>query len=86
MSIGIETKRLVLRDFIETPSDPKGNFADCSEVEEMGEFFNRRADGYESHMTEIGFDSEAYRRAGAPLPQTDKEVKFSTWAVAPGWN
>ncbi|MGD9156184.1 MAG: class I SAM-dependent methyltransferase [Bacillota bacterium] len=76
MSIGIETKRLVLRDFIETPSDPKENFADCSEVEEMGEFFNRRADGYESHMTEIGFDSEAYRRAGAPLPQTDKEVKI----------
>jgi tRNA (cmo5U34)-methyltransferase len=46
------------------------------EAEEMGAFFDRRADGYESHMKNIGFDSETYRRASAPLPQTDKRVRI----------
>jgi tRNA (cmo5U34)-methyltransferase len=49
---------------------------DGSEAEEMGSFFDRRADGYESHMKNIGFDSEAYLRASAPLPQTDKKVRI----------
>jgi tRNA (cmo5U34)-methyltransferase len=45
-------------------------------VEEMGEFFNRRADGYEAHMAEIGFDGETYKRAVMPLPQSDKPFKI----------
>jgi RimJ/RimL family protein N-acetyltransferase/ubiquinone/menaquinone biosynthesis C-methylase UbiE len=61
---------------IETLPDPEWNFANVPEAEEMGAFFNRRADGYEVHMTNSGFDSETYRRASAPLPQTDKQVRI----------
>jgi tRNA (cmo5U34)-methyltransferase len=49
---------------------------DLEMVEEMGAFFDRRAAGYEAHMTNSGFDSETYRRASAPLPQTDRRVKL----------
>lgn len=46
-----------------------------SDAEEMGEFFNRRADGYEAHMTGNGSDYEAYKHAVLPLPQTDESLK-----------
>jgi RimJ/RimL family protein N-acetyltransferase/ubiquinone/menaquinone biosynthesis C-methylase UbiE len=61
---------------IETLPDPQWNFGNGSDAEEMGAFFNRRADGYEVHMTECGFDSETYRRASAPLPRTDQTVRI----------
>lgn len=46
-----------------------------SDAEEMGKFFNHRADGYEAHMTGNGRDYEAYKHAVMPLPQTDEPVK-----------
>jgi RimJ/RimL family protein N-acetyltransferase/SAM-dependent methyltransferase len=61
---------------IETLPDPEWNFGNGSDAEEMGAFFNRRADGYEVHMTECGFDSETYRRASASLPRTDQTVRI----------
>ena len=45
-------------------------------VEEMGEFFNRRAEGYEAHMVKVGFDDETYKRAVMPLPQGDTPFKI----------
>jgi hypothetical protein len=59
----------------ETLPDPEWNFADSPEAEEMGEFFNRRADGYESHMTEIGFDLEAYRSTVGLAPRFPKPAR-----------
>ncbi len=46
------------------------------EIEEMGEFFNQRANGYEAHMNEIGHDYKTYQRAVQPLPQTDQSLKI----------
>ena len=49
--------------------------AGSAAAEEMGEFFNRRAAIYESHMFESGFDAATYQEAVRPLPQTDRPVK-----------
>ena len=61
---------------IETLPNPEWDFGILPDAEEMGNFFNRRADGYEAHMNEIGHDSKVYQRAMAALLQTDRQLKI----------
>jgi RimJ/RimL family protein N-acetyltransferase/phospholipid N-methyltransferase len=61
---------------IEELPNPDWDFSNMSFAEEMGAFFDRRAAGYEAHMSKIGHDHKTYQCAVAALPRTDWPLKI----------
>jgi RimJ/RimL family protein N-acetyltransferase/SAM-dependent methyltransferase len=61
---------------IEELPNPDWDFSNMALAEEMGEFFDRRAAGYEAHMEDIGHGREMYQHAVAALPRTGRPVKI----------
>lgn len=58
---------------IEYIPDPQWKFNYC--VEEMTDFFDVRADGYDSHIIRTAADIEGYKRAVKPIKKCNEEIK-----------
>lgn len=59
---------------IEYIPDSQWNFNYCAE--EMADFFNVRANGYDSHIIKTPIDFEMYKCAVKPIKKSDKEINI----------